>query len=103
MPYLFLVLSAIFGALKQYIIYYNYKTSWLPEWVFLWESNLLSTLDASHVYQGAWLMLFGLAFYLLDGMWWVWIVVLMVGYWQVYNLFYHVIFRRRAFWRWPIG
>ena len=104
MTYIFFVLSAMSGALVQLIVFSQWEEqSWLPEWVFTWDLGILSTLDAYHVYQGLWLVLFGAGFYVLGFIWWVWIAVVVVGYWQVYNLFYHIIFRRREYWRWPIG
>jgi hypothetical protein len=94
----------MFGALVQLIHFGQWEEqSWLPGWVFTWDLRILSTLDAYHVYQGLWLVLFGAGFYVLGFTWWVWIAVVVVGYWQVYNLFYHIIFRRREYWRWPIG
>jgi hypothetical protein len=135
MTYIFFVLSAMFGALTQLIVFEQWeRQSWLPEWVFTWDWGILSTLDAYHVYQGAWLICFGIAFFKLGnglvggylaswilntndlflqfyiwgykrfGRFWRWVVVagIVILYYQVYNAFYHIVFRFPAFWRWPI-
>lgn len=135
MTYLFFTLSACFGALTQLIVFEQYSQSWLPEWVLRWDLGVLLTADAYHVYQGLWLICFGIAFFRVGsvllsgyissqmlkwknwflkiyvrgfkifGKFWRWVIVagIIILYYQIYNLFYHIIFRYPEFWRWPIG
>jgi len=115
------IYSAMFGAFTQMIIWNNFALySWLPAWFFTWNAPWPSTLDAFHVYQGIHLLCFGLAFYLfssdlppvkpLPGLplilarlhWWL-IPALVVAYYVIYNLCYHVIFVHPQYWRYPFG
>lgn len=107
-----LILSAMFRALTQ-IILFRAPWSWLPEWVFSWDWRYWSTIDAYHVYQGAWEVLSWAGWALLALEWvkrgengteaiLVGIVIWFL-YYVVFNLFYHIIFTKPEFWRWPAG
>jgi len=103
-----LISSAIFRALNQFQRWRNEFISWLPEWVFSWDLNfwIVTTLDAEHVYMGGELVLFGIALYMLGRMIfvdvplprWLFITAIIFIYYQVFNLFYHFIFRYPEYW-----
>jgi hypothetical protein len=107
--------SAIFRALDQLMRWEQEGQSWLPMWVFTWDSGLFAILDAPHVYMGLKLVLFGLGAFVLypiikyyddnlkpESLKWIVLAILVLVYYQVFNLFYHIVFRYPEFWRWPI-
>lgn len=101
-----LFVSAVFRALEQIMRWNRELQSWLPEWVFSWDFKFLSTFDAVHVYMGITLIAFGVAFIFVPGNsripLWLGVAIVIWLYYQVFNLFYHVIFIWPDFWRWPI-
>jgi hypothetical protein len=110
--YFLLFISAVFRALDQIIRWDRAWQSWLPGWVFDWDLGFLSIADAVHVYMGITQVAFGLAF-LSYSLWnipprlprsirWLLLGGIIIIYYQVFNLFYHVIFIQSEFWRWPI-
>jgi hypothetical protein len=94
--------SAVFRALDQIIHWEQWGVSWLPAWVFFWNCRYLSTLDSFHTYMGVKLISFGLAFYALPPLpWWI-VGGIILAYYQVFNLFFHIVFKKPKYWRWPI-
>jgi hypothetical protein len=80
----------------------QWDLSWVPLKVFLWDLKFISTADSIHVYMGLKLILFGLAFYALPSLpWWI-VGGIILAYYQVFNLFFHIVFRKPKYWRWPI-
>lgn len=97
---IFFCISAISRALDQLIWLNQQSTSWLPAKVFNWRL-WFKTWDALHVYQGITLMGFGLGTYFYSWAAWPWMPLVIYGYYQVFNLFFHVLFRQQWYWQWP--
>ncbi len=108
LPVIFWTVSAISRALDQIIILERDYQSYLPGWVFRWDLGL-GTVDAFHTYQGITLVAFGIACYyfyhFLQRMtpkykiagW----LIAVYGYYQVFNLFFHVVFLKPEYWQFP--
>lgn len=99
--------SSVARALDQIMRFSREWVSWLPAWVFDWDIGWPSTFDAVHIYMGITLIGFGVAFLFTPAATgripkWLFVAVSIVLYYQVFNLFYHVIFIKPEFWRWPI-
>lgn len=114
--------SALFRALTQIMVWAREEQSWLPGWIFRWDWGFWSTADAYHVYQWFWEMMLAAGWMLIGGEWLrfrqqqylstragnrmrllllssaIWLI-----YYMVFNLFYHIIFIKPEFWRWPVG
>lgn len=128
MTIILLIISAIFRALDQMLRFYGNSLqwdadrvgwvetvieSWLPD--FTWSWSIFGKFDAEHTYMGLKLITFGLAFYpwYLFGIqpfeygwmnypdWWYWLPLYILGYYQVFNLFFHVIFCRVKYMSFP--
>jgi hypothetical protein len=107
-PIVIWVVSAISRALDQMVILQREELSYLPDWVFHWNLGL-RTFDAFHTYQGITLIAFGLAGYFFYRVLEnrtrkyqviAWIIALYV-YYQVFNLFFHVVFLKPEHWEFP--
>ncbi len=98
--YIFLlVLSVMARAIDHIKLWRQTYQSWLPWWVFGWKTKI-SVLDANHFYMGLYLISFGLGMYVSPYSWW-WKPVEIYLYFQVFNLFFHVILKKRVYWRLP--
>jgi len=120
---IFMLISAFSRALDQIIVWGRARQSWLPQGVFGWALPYPSIADAIHVYMGLKLICFGLAFFHFPEQWrnpylkyytekdfrrailkrWILIALVIFIYYQVFNLFFHVILIKPEFWRWPLG
>lgn len=92
-----LVLSAGFSGLDQIIRLGWIGRSWLPSWVWWWKSGI-GKIDAWHTYQGATYLGLAVGFMLAALNWWMFIAVFLAWF-QVRNLFMHVIWLFPEFWR----
>lgn len=92
-----IIISAIARSLDQ-LIRFGYSRSWLPEKIFNWE--IAEKLDAVHFYMGIKLISFGLGFYFYS--WDLWTIPLTIYiYYQIFNLFFHIIWLYPEFWEFP--
>jgi hypothetical protein len=96
-----LIISALFRGLDQIIFWDQQKLSWLPEKVFFWDLEFVAIADSFHFYMGMKLICFGLGFYFLPFYPWYIVGGIIFVYYQVFNLFFHIIFKKREYWRWP--
>lgn len=97
---IFFCLSACSRALDQMIIFQINHTSWLPQRVFTWKTRW-KAVDAIHFYQGITMVGFGLGMYFCTWSLWPWLPIVVYGYYQVFNLFFHVVFRETWYWEFP--
>lgn len=94
-----LVLSAAFSGLDQLIrLRWWLDMSWLPGRVFVWNSRV-GKIDAWHTYQGATYLGLAAGFMLAALNWWMFIAVFLAWF-QVRNLFMHVVWLKPEYWRW---
>lgn len=95
--WIILIFSAIVRSLDQLTIF-SYTQSWLPEKFFTWK--VYKIFDAVHTYMGIKLVSFGLGFLFYN--WDYWTIPLTIYlYYQVFNLFFHVVWRYPEFWEIP--
>lgn len=108
LPIVVWVVSAISRALDQIVILKREALSYLPDWVFHWNLGF-GTFDAFHTYQGITLMAFGVGGYFFyrvfgnrslkyqasAG------IIAVYAYYQVFNLFFHVVFLKPEHWKFP--
>lgn len=94
-----LILAAAFSGLDQLIrLHWWVDHSWLPGWVFMWNSGV-GKIDAWHTYQGAVYLGLAAGFLLSQLNWWMFIAVFL-AWLQVRNLFLHIIWLKPKYWRW---
>lgn len=94
-----LILSAIIRAVDHIALWVQCYQSWLPRWVFHWDMKI-RVCDSEHFYMGGYLITFGLGMFISPYSWW-WKPVEIYLYFQVFNLFFHVILKRWKYWRLP--
>jgi hypothetical protein len=108
LPIIWWTISAISRALDQIIILDRVYQSFLPKWIFKWDFGI-STVDAFHVYQGITLITFGIGGYYFYRLLeyqspkyklTAWIIAVYL-YYQVFNLFFHVLFLKPEYWQLP--
>ena len=109
LPVFWWTISAISRALDQIIILDRIYQSFLPTWIFKWDFGI-STVDAFHTYQGITLITFGIAGYYFYRILEyqskkykliAWTIAVYL-YYQVFNLFFHVLFLKPEYWQLPI-
>lgn len=108
LPVVIWIISAISRALDQMVILKREALSYLPDWVFNWDLGF-ATFDAFHTYQGITLIAFGVGGYffyrvfgnrtlkyqVIAGL------IAVYAYYQVFNLFFHVVFLKPEHWEFP--
>jgi hypothetical protein len=93
LPFILLIVSAIFRSLDQIMRWKQQDQTWLPEWIWTWHIGDFKALDAEHVYMGLKLTLACIGMHILNFQpWWAYPLI-WFGYYQIFNLFFHIIWK----------
>lgn len=104
---LFTFLSAAIRAIDHIGLWGQLHATCLPKWLWNWSIPRLRSADSEHFYMGLYLVLFGAAcFYFPVGYKNDWRFYFLVAayiliYFEIFNLFFHVIFKERKWQEWP--
>lgn len=108
----FFILSAAIRAIDHLELWGQGYTSWLPDWIWGWETPFRS-FDSRHFWMGLYLLLWGIAHYFLGQVeflyrfgfsnWILWTIFLVdiYIYFQIFNLFFHVIWKSKGWKEFP--
>jgi hypothetical protein len=89
----FIFFSAVFRSLDQIMRWNQEKVTWLPDIVWTWKICEFKTFDAVHFYMGLKITLLAIGVHILPTQVWYVYLILWFGYYQVFNLFFHVIWK----------
>lgn len=93
-----LIIAAGFSGLDQLIRLDWEERSWLPGVIFVWNTGI-GKIDAWHTYQGAVYLGLAAGFALAGLNWWLFSAVFLAWF-QMRNVFMHIIFLKSEYRRW---
>lgn len=100
-PIALLIFSVIFRAIAQTERFRQPRQSWLYKTFLLDFNTPIPILDAKHFWKGAKEVTLFLGAYLFPTTEWHWLILILFLYWQLFNLFFHVVFVYRFYWEYP--
>ena len=104
---IFTILSALFRAIDHIGLWGQLHATWLPSCLWNWKTRWRA-FNAEHFYMGLYLMFFGLACinspmeYETSWVFFSQFAFYLWCYFQIFNLFFHVVLKKKAWWEWPI-
>lgn len=95
------IFSAIFRAMAQTQRFRQPYQSWLYKTNLLTFKTFVPILDAKHFWKGAKEITLIIGAYLLPTLEWWLIPVIIFVLWQIFNLFFHIVFVYADYWEFP--